>query len=166
MNIQSFTEFISHLFTKENITFALAVFGSLGTAYTWFSQRKSFSISVHYYSCKNKSVIMYVSFANNSHLPISITNVSIVIDNVCYPCVYVPTKVLDYTHTIGKEVVGRKEILSIQFPVSLSALAGSSGYLYFDTLPDTYPDAPKVLTLEVSANRGKAKRMKLSVPLN
>lgn len=166
MNIQLFTGFFSKLFTKENITFALAVFGSLGTAYTLFSQRKRFSLSVHYYSYKNRSLLLYVSFTNNSHLPVSISNVSVVIDNVCYPCVYVPTKVWDYTRTVGKEVVSRRETFSIQFPVSLSALAGSSGYIYFDTLPDTYPDAPTEVTLEVSANRGKAKRMKLSVPTN
>ena len=109
---------------------------------------------------------MYVSFTNYSHIPISISNVSIVIDDICYPCAYVPTKVIDYIHRIGKEIVGQKEIMSIQFPVSLLALSGSSGYLYFDTLPNTYPDAPTALILEVSTNRGKAKRMKLSVPLN
>ncbi len=166
MITQSIMDFIIKLLTKDNITFALAVFGSVGTAYTLFSQRRKFSVSVHYYNYENKALIMYVSFTNNSHLPISISNVSIVIDNVCYPCVYVPTKILDYTHQKGKEVVGHKEIMSIQFPVSLLSLAGSSGYLYFDTLPDTCPNVPTELTLEVSTSRGKAKRMKLSVPKN
>lgn len=166
MNIQTIIDFASRIFTKDNITFALALFGSAGTAYTLFSQRRKFSVCIHYYSYKNRSLIMYVSFTNNSHLPISISNVSVVIDNICYPCVYVPAKVLDYTHRIGKEIVGKKEIMSIQFPVSLLALAGSSGYLYFDTLPDTCPDAPTEVTLEVSTSRGKAKRMKLLIPKN
>lgn len=166
MNTQIIMDSINRIFTKDNITFVLAVFGSLGTAYTLLSQKRKFSVSIHYYSYKNKALLMYVSFTNHSHLPISISNVSVVIDNVCYPCVYVPTKVLDYTHRIGKEIVGQKEIMSIQFPISLLALAGSSGYLYFDTLPDTYPDAPTELILEVSTSRGKAKRMKLSVLKN
>lgn len=166
MSIESIIESAIQLFTKDNITFCLAVFGSIGTAYTIFLQRRKFSLSIKYYSFKNKSLLMYVSFTNNSHLPISILNVSIVIDNVCYPCVYVPTKVIDYTHRIGKEIVGKKEIMSIQFPISLLALAGSSGYLYFDKLPDTYPDDPKEVTVEVSTSRGKAKRIKLSIPLN
>ena len=166
MNIQPAIDFLTIIFTKENITFALALFGSAGTAYTLFSQRRKFSISIHYYSYKNRSLIIYASFTNSSHLPVSISNVSIVVDNVCYPCVYVPTKVVEYTHRVGKEIVGKKEIMSIQFPVSLLALAGSSGYLYFDTLPDTYPDDSTEVTLEVSTSRGKAKRMKLSVAEN
>lgn len=165
MNVQSIIEFAGKIFTRDNVTFALALFGSAGTAYTFISQRRKILLSIHYYNYKNKSLIMYVSFTNCSRLPISITNMSIVQNGICYPCVYVPTKVLDYTHTIGKEIVGHKEIMSIQFPVSLLALAGSSGYLYFDTLPDTYPDDPKEVTLEVSTSRGKAKKMKLSVPL-
>lgn len=156
-------ELLNKLLSKENITFALSVFGSLGTIFAIISQRKKLSVSMNYYNYKDRSVIMYVSFINQSHLPISITGVSIVIDKVCYPCVYVPTKVLDYTHKIGKEVVGRKEILSIQFPISLSSLAGTSGYLYFDTLPNTYPYDPKTLTLQVTSNRGKAKKIQLPV---
>lgn len=166
MNIQSIIEFAGKIFTRNNITFALALLGSAGTAYTFISQRRKISLSIHYYSYKNRSLLMYVSFTNCSRLPISITNVSIVQNDICYPCVYIPAKVLDYAHRIGKGTVGYKEIMSIQFPVYLSALAGSSGYLYFDTLPDTYPDAPKEVTLEVSTSRGRAKRMKLSVPLS
>ncbi len=159
-------DFVYKIFTKDNITFALAVFGSLGTAYTLFAQKRKFSASIHYYNYQNRALVIYVSFTNNSHLPISISNVSLVIDNICYPCVYVPTKVLDYTRRIGKEVICRKEIMSIQFPISLLALAGSSGYVYFDTLPDNYPDDATELILEVSTSRGKAKRIKLSVPKN
>jgi len=166
MNIQSIIEFTEKIFTRDNITFALALLGSAGTAYTFISQRKKISLSIHYYSYKNKSLLMYVSFTNCSRLPISITNVSIVQSNICYPCVYIPTKVLDYTHKIGKEIASRKEIMSMQFPVYLCALAGFSGYLYFDTLPDTYPDAPKEVNLEVSTSRGTAEKMKLSVPLS
>lgn len=166
MELQQIIEFISALFTKGNITFALAVFGSLGTAYTLFLQRKKLSLSIHYYSYKNNSLIMYLSFTNHSHLPISISSISIVHNDICYPCAYIPTKVIDRTHRIGKEIVSHQEILSIQFPVSLLSLAGTSGYLHFGKLPDTYPTDPTTVTLEVSASRGKAKRMKLSLPQN
>lgn len=166
MNMQPIIEYAGQIFTKDNITFALAILGSIGTVYTFIAQRRKISLSIHYYSYKNRSLLMYVSFSNRSHLPISITNVSVVQDNICYPCVYVPTKVREYTHKIGKEIISHKEIMSIQFPISLLSLAGFSGYLYFDMLPDTYPDAPTELILEVCASRGKAKRMKLSVPSN
>ena len=150
--------------TKENITFILAIIGSLGTIYTLISQRKKLSLSIQEYRYHDKTLLMFVSFANHSHLPISILNIAIVHDKVCYPCVYIPTVVCQHTHRIGKEVLNYREDFSIQFPIVLSSLAGSSGYLYFDKLPDIYPDNPTALTVQVSTNRGKAKKMILSVP--
>ncbi len=150
--------------TKDNISFILATIGSLGTIYTLFAQRQKFSLSIQSYSHKNNSLLMYVSFTNRSRLPISILNVSIIQDNVCYPCVYVPTKVRECTRRSGKEVISHKEDFSIQFPISLSSLAGSSGYLYFDKLPKNYPNDATDLTVQVSTNRGRAKKMKLLVP--
>ena len=79
-------------------------------------------------------------------------------------CVYIPVTVVEHTRHSGKELLSHREELSIQFPISLSSLAGTSGYLFFDKLPDSFPDAPTTLTLEVSTNRGRAKKMKLSVP--
>lgn len=166
MNIQEIIDFTKKLFTKENTTFALALFGSAGTAYTLFLQRRKFSLYIHYYSYKNRSLIMYVSFTNHSHLPVSISNVSIVHDGICYPCVYVPTRVKEYMRKMGNEIISQIEIMSVHLPISLLSLAGSSGYLYFDILPDTYPDIATEVILEVSTSRGKAKRMKLSVPKN
>ena len=156
---------INTYFTKENITFLLAVIGSLGTIYSMIAQHKNISLSIVSYSYKNKTLLMYVAFTNCSRLPISILNVSIVLDKICYPCVYIPTTVVEHTRHSGKELLSYREELSIQFPVSLSSLAGTSGYLYFDKLPDNYPNAPTTLTLEVSTNRGQAMKMKLSVPL-
>lgn len=166
MNLERITELILAFFTRENITFLLGVFGSLGTLYTLFAQRKNISLSIQNYSYKNKSLLMFVSFTNHSRLPISILNISIIQDNVCYPCVYIPTVVCEHTRRSGNEVISYREEFSIHFPISLASLAGSSGYLYFDKLPDSYPDDATTLTVEVSTNRGRATRMKLSIPEN
>lgn len=157
---------INDYFTKDNITFILATIGSLGTIYSMITQRKRVSLSIQEFRYKNKTLLMYVAFTNRSRLPISILNISVVYDKVCYPCVYIPITVVEHTRHSGKELLSHREELSIQFPISLSSLAGTSGYLYFDKLPDNYPDAPTTLTLEVSTNRGRAKKMKLSVPRN
>ncbi|MEY8285411.1 hypothetical protein AALA13_16580 [Lachnospiraceae bacterium 50-23] len=166
MNTHEIIEFIGEIFTRDNITFILALIGSFGTCCTLIAQRKNLSLSIQYYSYKNKSLLTYISFTNHSRLPISILNVSIVLNDVCYPCVYIPTKVCETIRRSGKEVISCKEDYSIQFPISLSSLAGSSGYLYFDKLPKTFPDVPTTVTIEVSTNRGKAKKMILSVPEN
>lgn len=157
-------DFIKMFFTRENITFILALIGSFGTCSTLVAQRKKISLSIQSYSYKNGSLLAYISFNNLSRLPISILNVSIVLNEVCYPCVYIPIKVCETIRRSGKEIINYKEEYSIQFPISLSSLAGSSGYLYFDKLPENYPDAPTTVTVEVSTNRGKAKRMRLPVP--
>lgn len=157
------TEFIHTYITKENITFLLGVFGSFGTLYTLLAQRKNLSLSIQSYCYSNNSLLMYVAFTNRSRLPISVLNVSILQDKICYPCVYAPTIVCKHTHRSGKEIVSQREEFSVQFPISLASLAGSSGYLYFDRLPENFPDAATTLTVQVSTNRGKAMKMKLSV---
>lgn len=164
MSLETIVGIIHTYITKENITFLLSVFGSLGTLYTLLAQRKSLSLSIQSYCYNNKSLLMYVAFTNRSRLPISVLNVSILQGEVCYPCVYVPTVVCEHTRRSGKEIVSHREEFSIQFPISLSSLAGSSGYLYFDKLPENYPDDATTLTVQVSTNRGRAMKMKLPVP--
>lgn len=93
MNLETIIEAFHTCVTKENIAFLLGAFGSFGTLYTLFAQRKNISLSIQNYNYKNKSLLMFVSFMNHSRLPISILNVSVIQDNVCYPCVYIPTVV-------------------------------------------------------------------------
>ena len=164
MNLETIIEAFLTCLTKENIAFLLGACGSFGTRYTLFAQRKNISLSIQNYSYKNKSLLMFVSFMNHSRLPISILNVSVIQDNVCYPCVYIPTVACEHTRRSGKEIISHREELSIRFPISLTSLAGSSGYLYFDKLPENYPDDAKTLTVQVSTNRGRAEKMKLLVP--
>ena len=164
MNLETIIKVIHIYVTRENITFLLGAFGSFGTLYTLFAQRKNISLSIQSYNYENKSLLIFVSFTNHSRLPISILNVSVIQDNVCYPCVYIPTVVCEHTRRSGKEIISHREELSIRLPISLASLSGSSGYLYFDKLPENYPDDAKALTVQVSTNRGRAKKMKLSVP--
>ena len=63
-----------HLFTKENITFALSIFGSLGTLFglihTFFINRRhlQMTISGHVFG-DTKMLVVYASFVNKSRLP-------------------------------------------------------------------------------------------------
>lgn len=74
---------MSHIFTKENITFALSIFGSLGTLFTlihtFLINRKQLQMRVngHVFGDVKKMIVLYVSFANKSRLPISVTLISI-----------------------------------------------------------------------------------------
>lgn len=117
MSLETIVGIIHTYITKENITFLLSVFGSLGTLYTLLAQRKNLSLSIQSYRYNNKSLLMYVAFTNRSRLPISVLNVSILQDEVCYPCVYVPTVVCEHTRRSEKRLsaTGKNFLSSSQY---------------------------------------------------
>ena len=49
MNIQLTIDFLIKIFTKDNVTFALAIFGSLGAAWNILQSRRKLSIKLSYY---------------------------------------------------------------------------------------------------------------------
>lgn len=107
---------------------------------------------------------MYLSYVNLSHLSVSITNINLIFAGVLYPCAFEPTLAQTYTHKIGKEIVTRRDDFTTALPLNLSALAGSSGYIYFGNLPSNFLEHPDTIELEVGTNRGRAIKMRLKVP--
>ena len=83
---------IHSLLTRSNITLALSIFGSVGTLISFifsvFKNRKNISIEIagRRFSDKPSSLLVYILFENKSRLPISITNISVELDSVWYPC--------------------------------------------------------------------------------
>lgn len=158
---------ISTLFTRENITFILALVGSIGTVsgwvYSFATSRKNISINVIAYSALQDKVLFYLSLANKSRLPISITALSVQIDGVYYPCKHIPQKVASTQRTVNGKIVSSYDYFSLQIPIELGSLGSTSGYILF-VLPKgvCMPDS-KTLNLQISSNRGKAIETKLSL---
>ena len=155
------------IFTKENITFVLALIGSVGTNTTWLfsyiSNKRNISIRPIAYNSKNNIILFYLFFENRSRLPISITALSILLDGTCYPCRYQPEKVISHQRTVGGKVVNSQDYYNINFPVQLSSLGSSSGYVLFVIPPEVLIPDSKTVTFQVSSNRGNAFEMKLSL---
>ena len=159
---------MTHIFTKDNITFALSIFGSLGTLFTLihklFSNRKHLQMKIiHHILDDDKRFIIYASFVNKSMLPISITNICIKIDDVYYPCMQPPVVACEETTRINGRIVSYKDFLSLPMPINLPPLSGSSGYICFEFSRAPFQPDSKELIFSVSSNRGKVFEKKLSL---
>ena len=82
--LNSFKEII----TFENITFLLGLIGSAGTAWQVIQSRRKIHLSLPYfgYSADRQLALAYIQFDNLSNSAISITDISIVINGITYPC--------------------------------------------------------------------------------
>lgn len=153
------------IFTKENITFVLALIGSLGTIATWLfsyiSNKRNISIRPIAYNSKDNKILFYLSFENRSRLPISITALSILLDGAYYPCRYQPQRVISHQHTVGGKVVSSQDYYNLNFPVQLSPLGSNSGYVLFVIPREVLMPDSKTATFQVSSNRGNSFEMKL-----
>ena len=151
----------------DTLTFILALIGSLGTAYsvimTFYWNRVSINCSVIEYSPAEDSLIAYMSFTNNSRLPISITNICIWNDRVPYSCVHAPEIVKFVIRNSNNNQIFKEAIHSIPLPINLSSLSGTSGYVYFLFPQENYPVSSKSLTVELNTNRHVTIRKTLSL---
>lgn len=156
-----------NLLTKENITFILAVIGSLGTIiggiYQLFIRRIATDILIEGYNLTDKSILFYISFINKSHIPISITDILLTIDNKQYLCRKTPVRVFYETHKQGARIISHYDYNNLMMPITLSSLAGVSGYVLFEFPLKDFPKHPTDLIFEVSTNRHKVIRKKLSL---
>ena len=161
------TQEVINLLTRDNITLALAILGSVGTLFTFvmtfLANRTRINLRFKQINCNQGSMLSYVAFENKSRLPIAITDIAIINDDICYPCVPIATSVCEYERKRGNQVISHREDFSIPLPITLSSLAGTSGYVYFDRLPDNFPTSPREVTLQVSTNRGRTMKMTLAV---
>lgn len=147
------------LFTKENVTLFLSIFGALGTLCTWIYQliksRKNFEIEINGYLCTAKGLLLYVQFINKSALPLSIKEICILFNNKEYVCNKIPQQVLERTSKIGGKIQSHHEYFSMEFPINLDALCGASGYLYFSSDQENFPHISNEVTLIIRTNRGR-----------
>jgi hypothetical protein len=142
------------------------VFGGAGTLLTWFfawlKTRKNISIRI-IKICKIKGLlVMYASIINRSGTPITIENISVIIDGNVFSCYEFPTKIFTRTKSTGQTVTDTEDYLTIQFPISLSSLAGKSGYFAFEIQQEDLEKLSTPLIVQVSSNRGKTIEKKLA----
>ena len=151
---------MKNFFTKENITFLLGLIGTIGTTVTFIrsliNNRTNFSIKAVRFKAGDKGIITYLMFLNNSHSPITITSVSICINNIYYPAVLTQEEVCHTVHRSGTEITGTHSEYSIVFPIVLSGQFATSGYVYFPLPKGTVVPSSKIFSLKVCTSNGTA----------
>ncbi len=154
------------IFNRDNITLAIALFGALGTALSgilsFFRSRKKISIQIIKICRLEEFMIAYIAMQNKSRLPISINDISIIINKKKYTGNDIPPRTLRYVTDSHNTPVSR-EHTTIQFPVNLGPLSGASGYICFDVSANVSQMLSTPLIFEVSTNRGNSVRKKLEL---
>lgn len=152
-------KFLNAILTRDNITLAIALFGAFGTAVNLFSSfmhsRKKISIQIIKICRLKEFMIVYISIQNESRLPISINDISLIIDKKKYTGNSVPPHSLRYTD-LATDIPAVREHFTIQFPLNLGALAGASGYIRPDVPEDISRTLSTPLTFQVATNRGNS----------
>lgn len=160
---------LSTIFTKENITFILAVIGSLGTIIStvnaFIRNHKSISFKISKLYSYGNSILLYVIIENQSRLPISINGISLINSENLIFTPEISKKVIEITTKEHNEITNKKEFFTIKFPVFIPELGCVGGYLYFDIPQELSQNLPTQLSFQVHTNRGVIKKMKLSYEL-
>lgn len=153
--------FMHGLFTKENVTFAIAVFGAVGTARSIFQSRKKVEfIPLGYKLNEDHDLIVHFEIINHSTTAISIVNISYIYNGKHYSC----SKERAIAESIYHErmhIPCLKDFYTQPFPLQLVGRGGTSEYIRFELPPEIHPDFSTPQTFQVSANRGKVTEMKL-----
>lgn len=153
-------EALSTIFTRENITLLLSIFGSAGTAFTmiynFLINRKKIQMKVvgHKFG-DTKTLVIYASFCNKSRLPISITEISIKVDDIYIPCVDPPIVAFEETIKTNGVVTSHHEYMTLALPINLGSLSGTSGYVCFEFPATFFPPDATQLKFSINSNRGK-----------
>lgn len=126
------------------------------------SRRKKIRISIleyGYYLGENQFVL---SFENCSQLPVSVSRMFLCINGERYECRLLPRTVREITHYRG-EISETEKINTLPFPIYLSSLGCSSGYVVFPKSPKAFENQNTLANFQLYTNRGKIESLK--VPL-
>lgn len=169
MSLQEVLNQFTNFFNRDNITLALSIFGSAGTLISailsFIRSRKRISITVPKLYRNDSSIWLYVLIENNSRLPISVNSISMRFNDELFYASQISQKILEVTQRTGNTITDKKEYFSIQFPISLPALSGTSGYLYFEIPATFFENSSTQLCFQVGTNRGMIKKTKLPYTL-
>ena len=160
---------IKAYFSKDNITLILSILGCIGSLLSWlyifFQNRKCFDIEIvgHLFGYDQKSLLIFASFTNKSHLPITITNINVKLGDSFYTCAKIPVVAHRERTTCKGEVLSQHEHMSLAFPITLQSLGGVSGYILFE-FPESVsqPESTRA-SFVISTNRGRSVEKKLSL---
>lgn len=109
----------------------------------------------------NRRLIVHYQINNKSQLPISITNIQVLVNNKLYSEDYETHEILAYKR-IAKDVNEYVPTYNKHLPINLDCLQSNSGYLVFSISEDIFPKIDEGLIFQICTNRNKVIQMKFS----
>lgn len=155
-------------FTRQNITFAIAVMGFLLSLASWvkdyFSQRKKFRCEI--LGIKSYADVTFINLmiTNHSRVPIAITRISLLVDGKTYVCSSLPVLVAEHNRSKGGVIYDSRMEYSTPLPIQLMGLGAVKALVLFEDMQQLPPDDATELTLSICTNRGNPVEMKLPLP--
>lgn len=157
---------LKELLTRENITLALSIFGTLGSLFTLISafltKRKNLKISINSATYKSEfgSLAIIFCFENRSRLPIAVTSISTE-SNVDIKLNPHPNYVGNIKYKEDNEIVHRHFEFDLKFPVDIAQLSACSGFVLFDIPQDVLQNLSTPLSFQVHSTRGQVQKIEL-----
>ena len=103
----------------------------------------------------NEFYFFNVTITNKSRLPIAINEITINYKNENYSFIKSPRLILEGQTTRGKEVIRRKEIYSIRFPININGLCSEQMFLVMYEPQEFRNEKVKI---KVKTSRGQVKK--------
>lgn len=124
-------------FTKENITFLIAIIGFLLSLYNFFRELlhnrmnlhivyKNHCVSAH----DHCGVTISLSIENKTKIPISISRAFLNIDETSLEFYWIPQLIFRSTHSINKAVYDEVNVHSIALPVHIEGYGVIGGFFF------------------------------------
>ena len=142
------------------ITLIIAILGFIVGTLSWIHYLITGRVKLEYkikgyMKYDNEDITLYLNFVNKSSFPISITSISIVLnDGTLISCIDVPETCFSdelRQRKITKEIIHPPMLP----PINVPSLAGKQGYVQFSADQDIIASNATHVTLQVSTNRRK-----------
>lgn len=121
--------------TKENITFLLSIIGFLGTLcnaiYFLITHREKLDVQIFGKHMNDKALILYVSFVNQSTLPLNIIDVRLIVGNQKFFSHKIPRVIGKNIFKKNGEILRYTEYYNEPYPINIPSYGGNSCYIYF-----------------------------------
>lgn len=140
-------------FTKENITFILAVIGSVGSIceffYHFIASRKHLDFEILDFRTTYSPLQLFIYTQNRSQTSITVSCVSILHEGHEYYCEMIPKKIRS---------VAESCIYTPEFPLNLAPLMGYQYFLEFVGFPEKSLAPCSTIVVLIYTNRGVVRK--------
>ena len=143
---------------------SIGTLGSLTTGFIAFIRsRTNISTEIQLFHKNPSGCLLMVTFINKSYMSVSITDVRLVINKTRFSCVKIPEMALERTHTCGNKTDLIRRDFTMDFPINLPSLSGTSGYLAFRIPQETLQSVSTEVIVELSTNRRRIRGTRLLI---